>query len=110
MDIFTSQSSQSENHTPIDIQPDLHLNVTDEEQCASIDFRSEILSGVKSWNTKLYEYKIRLKDLVSKIDKLTMSTHTLMKDDKISEENVIFVNEIKDTGKYLIKMGKTFHW
>ena len=31
-----------------------------------------------------------------------------MEDDKSSEENVIFANEIKDTGNYLIKMGTTF--
>ena len=64
-------SSHFANPTPINIQPHLDFNVIDEEECtSSIDFRSEILSDMNSCNRKLYEYMIKLKDLVCRIDKL----------------------------------------
>ena len=48
--------------------------------------------------------------MITKIDKLTtpMSTYTLPEDDKESGKNLMFSNELKDTGEYLIKMGNTF--
>ena len=95
------------NPTP-NIQQHSDVNVVNEQEFAgTIDFISEILTGVRSRNSKLYDYKVKLKDLVGKIDKMTTSTYTILEDDKSSEENMIFVNEIKDTGNYLIKMGQT---
>ena len=68
------------------------------------------MAGVKSRNQKLFNCKVKLKKVITKIGKLTtpMSTYTLLEDDKESGENLMFSNELKDTGEYLIKMGKTF--
>ena len=85
-------------------------NIQQEEECASTDIRTEIMAGGKSRNQKLFDCKVKLKKVITKIDKLTtpMSTYTLLEDDKSCDENLIFSNELKDTGEYLIKMGKTF--
>ena len=42
------------------------------------------------------------------MDKLTQTNYTVLEDSKTSEENLIFSNELKDTGEYLIKIGKQF--
>ena len=56
----------------------------------------------------MYDYKIKLNNLISKIDKLSLSNYTVLEDCKTSEENLIFSNELKDTGNYLIQMGNQF--
>ena len=63
---------------------------------------------MKSQSQKLFEYKVKLKVVISKIDNLTKSTYTLIEDEKSSEENDIFANEIKDTSKYLVKISQQF--
>ena len=64
--------------------------------------------GVKSRVQKLFEYKVKLKAIISKINNLTKSTYTLLKDEISSEENDIFASEIKDTDNYLVKIGQQF--
>ena len=49
-----------------------------------------------------------MKKLISKIDKLSISNYTILEDSKTSEENLIFSNELKDTGNYLMLMGNQF--
>ena len=40
------------------------------------------------------------------MDKLSLTNYTVLEDSKTSEENLIFPNELKDTGNYLIQIGK----
>ena len=109
VDIDVNPSSSIINPIPINIKPHSDLNVLEEEVCASsTNFRREILMGVKSQTQKLFEYKVKLKAVISKIGNLTKSTYTLLGDEKSSEENDIFVNEIKDTSNYLVKIGQQF--
>ena len=104
-----TQPSSNPNPVPIHIVPQSDLNVLEEEIVpTSTNFRTEILSGVNSCNKKLYDYKVKLKTLVSKIEKLSMSTYTALEDSKSSEENQIYCNELKDTGNYIIQIGKQF--
>ena len=110
LNVNFTDSETITNPTPINIQPHSDLNVIKEE-CTSTDFRIEIMSGVKrSRIQKLFICKVKLKKVISRIDKLTtcMSPYTLLEDDKVSEENLIFLNELKDTCEYLIQMGKEF--
>ena len=104
-----TQPSSNPNPVPINIVPQSDLNVLEEEIVpTSTNFRTEILSGVNSHNKKLYDYKVKLKTLVSKIEKLSMSTYTVLEDSKSSKENQIYCNELKDTGNYMIQIGKQF--
>ena len=68
------------------------INIQQEEECASTDIRTEIMAGGKSRNQKLFDCKVKLKKVITKIDKLTtpMSTYTLLEDDKSCDENLIF--------------------
>ena len=42
------------------------------------------------------------------MDKLSLTKYTVLEDSKTSDENLIFSNELKDTGDYLIWIGKQF--
>ena len=100
------QQQPYSNPTPINIEPQSDLNVHEEEICdTEMNFKNEILTEVNSHNRKLYDYKLKLKHLISKMDKLTLTNYTVLEDSKTSEENLIFSNELKDTGDYLIKIG-----
>ena len=80
-----------------------------EETCVTgTNFRTELLTGANGHNKKLYDHKIKLKKLISKIDKLSISNYTILEDSKTSEENMIFSDELKDTSNYLILMGNQF--
>ena len=108
-DLPLNVSQPTSNPTPIKIKPQSDLNVLEEETCVTAtDFRTELLTGDNSHNKKLYDYKIKLKNLISKIDKLSLSNYTVLEDCRTSEENLIFSNELKDTGNYLIEMGNQF--
>ena len=72
------------------------------------DFITELLTGANSCNKKLYDHKIKLKKLISKIDQLSIPNYTILEDSKTSEENLIFSNELKDTSNYLILRGNQF--
>ena len=73
-----------------------------------MNFKNEMLTGVNSCNRKLYDYKLKLKHLISKMDKLTLTNYTVLEDSKTSEENLIFSNKLKDIGDYLIMIGQQF--
>ena len=108
-DLSLNVNQPTSNPTPINIEPQWGLNVLQEEMCVTgTDFRTELLTGANSCNKKLYDHKIKLKKLISKIDKLSISNYTILEDSKTSKENMIFSNELKDTGNYLILMGNQF--
>ena len=99
----------SSHPTPINIEPESDINIHEEEICATAtDFKNEVLTGVNSHNQKVYDYKVKLKHLISKMDKLSLTNYTVLEDSKTSDENLIFSNELKDTGDYLIWIGKQF--
>ena len=86
LNVNVTPSETITNPTPINVQPHSDINAIEGEECASTDFWTEIMSGMKSRNQKLFNCKVKLKNVIPRIDKLTMSTYTLLDDDKSCEE------------------------